>query len=150
MSILVTQIPSESIPKVWPLASKYIEAGLEDHPWMRADDVFLLLCSNMATLFLIAGESEVLGAVVMEVIQYPRHRVANEFVAGGERGRLAEHFEEVHAVLARWATDMGCTGMGALGRPGWEKWGRGFGYQSKPARVYWRLLDVGRRRAIGN
>lgn len=142
----VIRVPTEQVRAVWPLAEEFVVSGLEGHPWTNAEDALLLLANNMATLFLVTERDEVLGAVVMEVVQYPRHRVAREFVVGGKRGGFLEHSEAVHETVVEWALGLGCDGIEARGRPGWEQRARANGYQSLNARMYWRALDVGRRR----
>lgn len=58
------------------------------------------------------------AAVVTEILNYPRNRVCNVFLAGGD---LAE-IERIAPIIENWAkTQMGCSKMSLAGRPGWTK-----------------------------
>lgn len=68
-----------------------------------------------------AGEAQLWpghrAAVVTEVITYPRKRVCNFFLAGGDLDELLRMLP----VIEQWARDMGCAGMTIQGRPGWKR-----------------------------
>lgn len=91
----------------------WIEAALEysggTHDWY--DIVFGVLQGNFQ---LWPKEN---GALVTEIITYPRKRVLNVFLGGGDLNELASMHEEVIA----WAKEQGCTGATISGRKGWER-----------------------------
>ena len=57
------------------------------------------------------------GCLVTEVLDYPRKRVLNVFLGGGDMAQLLDMADDVTA----WAKAVGCTGLTIHGRKGWER-----------------------------
>ncbi len=57
------------------------------------------------------------GALVTEILRFPRKRICNVFLGGG---KLAQLLAMVPAVEA-WAGLQGCEGLTVQGRPGWAR-----------------------------
>ena len=57
------------------------------------------------------------GCMVTEIVVYPRKKVLNIFLAGGELDQLLDMNEDITA----WAKAQGCTGGTMIGRVGWKK-----------------------------
>ena len=57
------------------------------------------------------------GCIVTEIVVYPRKKVINIFLAGGELDQILDMDEDVKA----WAKEHGCTGATMAGRLGWKK-----------------------------
>lgn len=57
------------------------------------------------------------SAIVTEIIAYPRYRVLNFFLAGGNRAEL----EVMYPLVEEWGRNNGCTRAAMLGRKGWER-----------------------------
>ncbi len=57
------------------------------------------------------------SALIMEIITYPRKRVLNVFLGGGDLTELASMHDEV----IEWAKKNGCTGAIISGRKGWQR-----------------------------
>jgi hypothetical protein len=57
------------------------------------------------------------SVIITEIIEYPRYRVLNFFLAGGNRPELEQMYPEVEAFGRR----MGCDRAGMLARKGWER-----------------------------
>lgn len=55
------------------------------------------------------------AAAITEIIQYPRKKVLNVFLAGGEMGQLIEMLESAKA----WGNAQGCDTITMSGRRGW-------------------------------
>ena len=53
------------------------------------------------------------SAIITEIIAYPRYRVLNFFLAGGNRAEL----EAMYPGIEQWGKANGCTRAAMLGRP---------------------------------
>lgn len=57
------------------------------------------------------------GCIVSEIVVYPRKKVINIFLAGGELDQILD----MDADVKEWAKAQGCTGAQMSGRLGWKK-----------------------------
>jgi hypothetical protein len=57
------------------------------------------------------------SAVITEIVDYPRQRVINFFLAGGNLAEL----EAMQPALLDWGRAQGCTSATFTGRKGWER-----------------------------
>lgn len=57
------------------------------------------------------------GCLVTEIITYPRRRVLNVFLGGGDLERLID----MHDTVAAWGKSQGCATATISGRPGWQR-----------------------------
>ena len=57
------------------------------------------------------------GCLVTEIVDFPRKRVLNVFIAAGEMRQILDMADDVTA----WAKAVGCTGLTIHGRRGWER-----------------------------
>jgi len=57
------------------------------------------------------------GCLVTEIVTYPRCKVLNVFLGGGEIGQLAD----MHEAVIAWGKAMGCTKATIQGRKGWSR-----------------------------
>lgn len=57
------------------------------------------------------------SAVVTEIINYPRKKTLNFFLAGGDLAEL----ERMSPIILQWGRSVGCTHAAFCGRPGWER-----------------------------
>jgi hypothetical protein len=57
------------------------------------------------------------GCMVTEIVVYPRKKVLNIFLAGGELDQLIDMNDD----MLEWAKMQGCTGGTMTGRVGWKK-----------------------------
>lgn len=57
------------------------------------------------------------GCIVTEIVVYPRKKVLNIFLAGGELDQILDMDHDVKA----WAKSNGCTAAQMSGRMGWKK-----------------------------
>jgi len=91
----------------------WIEAALDycdgTHSW---DDIENGIASGMMQLWPAAK-----GCIVTEIVVYPKKKVINIFLAGGELDQILDMDADVKA----WASAHGCTGATMTGRVGWKK-----------------------------
>lgn len=57
------------------------------------------------------------GCLVSEIVDYPRKRIFNVFLAGGELDQLTD----MHEDMRLWAIAQGCDAATMHGRRGWTK-----------------------------
>jgi hypothetical protein len=57
------------------------------------------------------------GCLVTEIITYPKKRVLNVFLGGGDMAQILDMQDAVTA----WAKAQGCDATTIQGRPGWER-----------------------------
>ena len=57
------------------------------------------------------------GCIVTEIVVYPRKKVLNVFLGGGELDQLLDMHNDVTA----WAKSYGCEALTITGRFGWKK-----------------------------
>ena len=66
------------------------------------------------------------GCLITELIVYPRKRVLNVFLGGGDLDQLVD----MHDAVAAWAKAQGCDAATINGRPGWQRVYRGRGWKA--------------------
>ena len=57
------------------------------------------------------------GCIVTEIVVYPRKKVLNVFLGGGE----LEQIMDMHQDVITWAKSQGCEALAMTGRFGWKK-----------------------------
>jgi hypothetical protein len=57
------------------------------------------------------------SAIITEIIEYPRRRALNFWLAGGNLAEL----EAMYPAVEAWGRSQGCTVASTSGRPGWER-----------------------------
>jgi hypothetical protein len=57
------------------------------------------------------------SCLVTEIINYPKMKVLNIFLGGGDLTEILS----MHSDVIRWAKDQGCTALNMTGRFGWKK-----------------------------
>jgi hypothetical protein len=92
---------------------KWIEDALEycngTHVW---EDVVQAIAESRMQLWAAPK-----GCMVTEIVVYPRKKVLNIFLAGGDLSQLLDMNND----MAEWAKKQGCTGGTLTGRVGWKK-----------------------------
>jgi hypothetical protein len=147
---VIHQVPAELVDDLWPAIEEHVTAACEFHPFLEAQDVLLLVHSGHATLFVSIDGGAVQGFGAMEMIEYPRRKVANVIACGGEHGFLGVAVHELLPVLKRWGHEQGADTFAILGaRPGWLRALRHEGGESASFVTWWaRLGNVQGRRQI--
>ena len=92
---------------------KWIEAALEySGGTHNFDDIVEGLKSGVLQLWPTPR-----GCIVTEIVIYPRKRVLNVFLGGGELDQILD----MHTDVIDWAKSQGCTALTMSGRAGWKK-----------------------------
>lgn len=106
--------------KEWDRCQKYIEDALEyGHGGFDISDVFERVAQGKFLLWTRQN-----SAAVTEIVSYPRKRVVNVALAGGNLDEL----EDMAPAIYEWAKSIGINSIFVSGRKGWKrtflsKWG---------------------------
>jgi hypothetical protein len=118
---VIRDVPTDLVPDLWPAIEKHVEAACAYHPFMEALDVARLIMKGHARLFVSFEGGAVQGFAAMEVVQYPRRKVANVLAAGGDTGFLSVAIHDLLPILKQWGREQGADTFAISGRPGWLK-----------------------------
>lgn len=144
---MIYSVPTQFVADLWPSIEKHLDRALEHHPFLEAQDVYDLLHEGLLRLFIATADQKVTGFALMEVVNYPRRKVANVLAAAGEHGFLSVLVQEVLPELQKWAKEQGADTFALTGRPGWVRALRGKGFEDAAYVTMWANLDEqGRRR----
>ncbi len=149
---MIQKIPREFVSQLWPFIEGHVKRTCAYHPFMESEDVRSLLERDMATLFVSVEHGRVIGFGVLEVVEYPRLRVANILGAGGESGFLSVAINELLPFMIEHGKTQGATVVTLSGRPGWLRALRHLNGRSQRFITWWADIDEqGRRKvATGN
>lgn len=112
-----------------PDVEKYIDAALEhaDNKFTIHDVLDDLSKENLVLWVIYNNDSDIAcGCLVTEVLEYPNTRVLSIFLLG------ADDVEQTLAVLddlKKYATTVGCKSIEFIGRNGWEKVLKSYGFE---------------------
>lgn len=131
----VSLVPYEFIDNVWPDIETYMQ-GAADYTYGRYDvsDIRNNLEKGQQ-LWVAFDEERYYGAVVTEVIEYPRMKTLMLHFTGGVG--LKEWKSPMLHLLQQYAKENGCAKLESYGRLGWAKIFESDGY--KPAFVFYEL-----------
>lgn len=116
--VQVSLVPTEHTQTVWPAVAGFIEAALAyTRGCYELEDIYHQLISGTHNLWVAFEGEQVLGAVITNIMQYPRKRALVCYMAGGDN--LTSWKEPMMVLLTKFASDNGCDCMEATGRPGW-------------------------------
>jgi len=92
---------------------KWISDALEySHGTHNLEDLLHDVANGNLSLW--AGED---CALIMQITQYPRAKMAHCFLAGGN----IEGIAAIEVGITAWAKGLGCNGITLMGRPGWAR-----------------------------
>lgn len=143
---MIYPTPTRLVHEVWPMIERHVAEACRYHPFLEAEDLLTVLLYGNARLFVVTREGAFLGFAIMEVVEYPRRKVANVIAAGGERGFLSAAVVELLPVLQAWGIEQGADTFALIGRPGWVRALRHLHGQATAHVTWWTDLNVKGRR----
>jgi hypothetical protein len=144
---MIHRIGTETVPDIWPLVIDLAREAMKVHPFMDETDLLTTILAGHAQLFVVTKDKAFLGFAAVEVLQYPRCRVANVLAAGGHRGFLSVSVQQLMPEMESWAQEHGADIFAVHGRPGWLKVSKVFaGSRQQIIGIAWRPLGYERRR----
>ena len=90
----------------------YIEAALEYNNTHEFDDVAAGVLTGRYQLWEMPS-----GCLITEVVTYPRRKVVNVFLGGGD----LQEVMGMHERLEAWAAEIGAKSLTVSGRHGWAR-----------------------------
>lgn len=127
--MIVTAVLPQDYDAIWHLIHEYmIGAAKYTHGRFEVEDIRERLNNPMQQLW-IAYDDKVYGAVITEIISYPRMKSLVMHFTGGIE--LSKWKNEMLAVLREFAKDNKCDVIESYGRRGWEKVFKNDGFSSK-------------------
>ena len=106
--------------EAWPYIEKYMaEAAKYTFGRFTAPDILEYLKTRPQQLWLAVEDNEIYGAVVTEIMVYPRMNSLVMHFTGGKQ--LPKWKNGMLSVLQQFAKDNNCSTIESYGRPGWEK-----------------------------
>jgi hypothetical protein len=127
--IQVTAIPTEHVIEIWPRVREFItDVCAHTHGRYEPEDVLDELCAGVSHLWVAFEDKNILGAVVTNIMNYPRKRVLNcPFVTGDD---FKSWKDPMLALLRRFAADHGCACLESTARLGWARVFKDDGYEA--------------------
>jgi hypothetical protein len=101
------QVHPNELPKVWPIAAPMLQRAIDLDPNLITIEQVEYLVRTGRSFLLVWEEPEegITGAVTVDIIDYPRERVAHVNLMGGKGVVRAHVFEEAK----NWMRLMGAT-----------------------------------------
>ena len=125
----ITAIHPDDYQFVWADIKEYMEGAAKyTHGRYTVDDIYNELCKGNQQLWL-AYDDKVYGAVVTELMRYPRKKTLIMHFTGGIE--LPKWKNEMLSVLRSFAKDNECDCIESYGRKGWAKVFENDGFSSK-------------------
>ena len=101
------QVHPNELPRVWPIAAPMLQRAVDLDPDLITIEQVEYLVRTGRSFLLVWDEPEegITGAVTIDIIDYPRERVAHVNLMGGKGIVRAHVFEEAK----NWMRSMGAT-----------------------------------------
>ena len=132
---VITGVPSEFVPTVWPKVRGLVKKGI-DLDRFAPDDVLRAIRAKKMQLWLIGAADKLEAIVVTEINVYPRGTACGiVIVAGAQREAWMDHLADIEA----WARSQGCQWIESHARKGWTR---------EPALKDWRVTAVVMHKAL--
>lgn len=109
------------IDRLWPDLLPFLEPAIERCRGLYLpEDVKTFCVDTKMQLWAVVRDDAIAGALVTEVVIYPRRKCLWIAFAGGAG---VQDCPEITDILADWASMLGCSAIRAEGRRGWVRAG---------------------------
>ena len=129
MKLDVSLVPYGLLSTVVPKVLKYLEVSQQ---WARGrvtvDDILRFVFTGQMQLWVVLNETDVLGHIMTEVKQYPQKKMFVVQYCAMEPHILEQVEDRMQELAEKFAKDTGCAGIEFVGRPGWSKSMKKYGY----------------------
>jgi hypothetical protein len=127
--VKISLVLPEHYNVIWPDIDTYMQGAAKyTYGRFNADDIKDGLSNKRQQLW-IAFDDSIKGAVITEIIQYPRMRTLIMHFTGGKE--LQTWKDPMLNTLQSYARDKGCNSIESYGRRGWEKVFKNDGFKSR-------------------
>lgn len=137
----IYDVPTHVVPDVWEAAKSYLSSALDYHPFLDSSSLLVLLLSGRGQL-MIGVDGKIVGAAVMERVEYPSGAIVGNIIAmGADPGSSKNYLDQAFEHCEKWCKAHGCDTIGLLGRRGWAKLVTRKGWMVQPGISAWRHLN---------
>lgn len=113
--------------KFWPVAKQYLEPSIKlSRGAFDADDIYNLILDKRAQLWGV-HDGDLKAVIVTEIIIYPKVKRLRLFLLGGHE--MINWEDMVADTFDKFAIEHECDGIELLGRRGWVKNLKQYGYE---------------------
>ena len=134
-----TYVPHGRINLVLPQLLPYL---YKSEFWTKSranvDDLIGFLYSGVMHLWCIYEEEEpkrIVGYVITEIKHYPKQKMLVWQYGSGDTGVMEKVDDLVVGTIEKFAIDAKCDGIEIIGRPGWRRQAKKYGFES-PGVIY--------------
>jgi len=126
----VSIVDTKDIERIWPFIEGYMKrAAKYTYGRFEAEDIKEGLLKQPQQLWIAFDDKKIYGAVVTEVIKYPRMTALTaHFLAGIQ---FETWKEPMLKIVQQFGKDNGCKLIDSYGRPGWERVWANYGYTKR-------------------
>ena len=132
MNLEISLIPSGSVYTALPGLMPYLEeSASRSQGRSTVDDILRFVLNGQMQLWVVFSpeDSKIYGQVITEVKQYPSKTLLVIQYCAGEANHMQYCEDKMYALLERFARDAGCAGIELIGRFGWAKHVKKYGYE---------------------
>lgn len=125
---MISMVPYEEIPHVWPKVMPFLVEAVKLYAHRYSiEDILEQLLTQEQSLW-VAYDDEIIGAVAVKIVEFPKGRVLNIDLVGGKQ--IEDWYKDMNDTLYRYAKDIGCNLITAYGRPGWKAMAKKQGFKT--------------------
>ena len=121
MSIEVIWVNKNDAERIWPKVEPYLKSALLRWlPVYFLCDLLEMVKKDELQLWIVIDneEEKLYGAALTQIIVYPRAKIMNVFMLGGQDWKKWKH--DISAAMENFAHDQKCDFLQSMGRRGWS------------------------------
>jgi len=132
MNLEISLVPigyvSAAIPGILPYLA-------ESEVWSRGrskvDDILRFVLNGQMQLWVVFSKEEnrMYGHIITEVKVYPQCKMLRVQYCAMEKNHMQHVDDKMQELAEKFAKDMDCSGIEFIGRPGWGKHMKDYGYE---------------------
>jgi len=126
----VSAVMPKDYELVWNEIYEYMEGAAKyTYGRFNVQDIKDGLYKNKWQLWIAFDKNKIHGAVITEIVEYPRLKALVTHFTGGTQLKLWK--DDMLSLLRRFASDNGCQTIESHGRAGWKQVFKNDGFKSK-------------------
>jgi hypothetical protein len=131
MNLDISLIPNGKVSETIPALLSYLK---ESESWAKGrvtvDDIVRFIINGQMQLWVVFSpeEQKAYGHVITEVKQYPQCKMLTIQYCCIEANHMQYVEDKMQNIAERFAKEMQCVGIEFIGRPGWGKHIKKYGY----------------------
>lgn len=132
MNLEISLIPPGSVYTTLPGLMPYLEeSASRSQGRSTVDDILRFVLNGQMQLWVVFSpeDSKIYGHVITEVKQYPSKTLLVIQYCAGEPNHMQYCEDKMYDLLERFARDAKCAGIELIGRFGWTKHVKKYGYE---------------------